>query len=107
MADEFSSRRVNQGKHQRYFQVHEALAHSNGCKKFPSRKSGRNLLLHCGGTASGEDSPTAHGMASKPKIILQKLGIQEELGFSADKGKAEETFCYPLHWTRCSCMYLS
>lgn len=91
MADELSSREINQDKHQKYFQVPEELAHSNGCKMFPSRKSGRNptleeqplvrtvpsvtQTLH---TARGMATHQGSIMASKPKVILQKLDRSQE-----------------------------
>jgi len=42
---ELSSIRVNQNKHNKYSQEDKALAHSNGCKVFTNRKSGRNQNL--------------------------------------------------------------
>lgn len=42
---DLSSMRVNQDKHNKYFQEHKALAHSKRHKMFTNRKSGRNQTL--------------------------------------------------------------
>lgn len=111
MAYELSSRRVNQDKYQKYFQAHKALAHSNGCKLLPSRKSGRNHTLeeqprvrivpsvtqtHC--TSDGHLLGHYHEVsASQPKVILQKLDRSWEpkknFGFLLRRAKLRTSCC--------------
>lgn len=111
MAYQLSSRKVNQDKHQKYFQAHKALAHLNGIKMFPSRKSGRNHTLeeqprvrivprvtqtHC--TSDGHSLGHYHEVsASQPKVILQKLDRSREskknFGFLLRRTKLRTSCC--------------
>lgn len=128
---ELSCMRVNQDKHNKYFQEHKALAHSNGCKMFTNRNSGRNQTL--------EEQPwvrmvpsvtrtyrtqhvwwTRTGVASlKFRPVSQKLSCENwtDLGntrgtsaFSWEgqgRGPPAAQQESSLHWTRCSCICLN